>query len=55
MTKPVKPDQALVQTWVPRPVHAWVRREAERAGRSVASWLRQHLVELRRAEKGQGE
>jgi hypothetical protein len=54
MTKPKNPNSTLVQAWVPRNVHAWVTKEAKARGLSVASWIRSHLIDLRRNQLRDG-
>jgi hypothetical protein len=39
---------ALVQTWVPKSLHTWAKREAKKKGLSVAAWLRMQLLEMRK-------
>lgn len=51
MTRPIKEPVEHLQTWVPRSLHAWVRREAKRRGLTVAGWLRSHIIELKRAAR----
>ncbi len=50
MTRPVG-ELALVQTWVPKSLHVWAKREAKKKGLSVAAWLRMQLIEMQKAEQ----
>jgi hypothetical protein len=38
----------LVQTWVPKSLHAWAKSEAKKKGLSLAAWLRMKLLDEKR-------
>jgi len=48
MLRLARKQQTLVQTWVPKKVHRWMKTQARKANMTLAAWMRLALEQRMR-------